>query len=136
MGINTIISMTQHPNAALHLKKYAQSEKGKKKINKYNLTIKARFIRSKYAANKKNTIFTLTFEEYEKAISDPCYYCQDFFDKKSKTGIGLDRMDNSKGYEIGNVISCCGRCNIMKSNWMSAQETVAVINLIKNMRGV
>jgi len=28
---------------------------------------------------------------------------------------GLDRADNSKGYELDNVVPCCGRCNRAKN---------------------
>ncbi len=27
---------------------------------------------------------------------------------------GIDRMDNAKGYVRGNVVACCGVCNLMK----------------------
>ena len=28
---------------------------------------------------------------------------------------GVDRIDNKKGYHLGNVVSCCKTCNAMKS---------------------
>lgn len=49
----------------------------------------------------------------EQAVSliykNECAYCDAAGD------IGIDRLDSSGCYEIGNVVSCCGRCNIMKS---------------------
>lgn len=29
---------------------------------------------------------------------------------------GIDRVDNTKGYEAGNVVPCCGDCNIAKGD--------------------
>jgi len=34
---------------------------------------------------------------------------------------GLDRVDSSKGYVLGNVVSCCTTCNVMKST-LSQEE--------------
>ena len=34
---------------------------------------------------------------------------------------GLDRVDNSRGYEPSNVVPCCRRCNRAKDD-MSSQE--------------
>jgi hypothetical protein len=128
-------------------KKYANSEKGKKKIKAYNSSEKGREMvkksnhslsvrwnRSRYSANKKGVSFTLTFIEYCEEIAKPCFYCNEYFQKRSTTGIGLDRVDNEKGYDLNNVVSCCCLCNMTKSNWISAQEMVAIVNLIKSMR--
>ena len=128
--------MTQHHNAKTHLKKYAQSIKGKEKIRKYNNTIRSRWNRAHFEAKKKGVVFELTFSEYEAAIAPPCFYCNDYFDMRSETGIGLDRSNNLLGYVLGNVVPCCKRCNTMKSNWMSSEETKAVIELIIKMRTV
>jgi hypothetical protein len=37
---------------------------------------------------------------------------------------GLDRFDNAKGYEPGNVVPCCGDCNVAK-NTRDAAEFVS-----------
>lgn len=32
-----------------------------------------------------------------------------------KNGLnGIDRVDNTRGYEKGNVVPCCGTCNLLK----------------------
>ena len=31
--------------------------------------------------------------------------------------IGLDRLDPLRGYEMGNVVSCCEMCNKMKRDY-------------------
>lgn len=60
-----------------------------------------------------------------KAVYDftqmPCHYCGAVPSnrvryKKNKWFVynGLDRIDNSIGYEIGNVVPCCWKCNVAK----------------------
>lgn len=51
--------------------------------------------------------FEITKDELLSLIEKPCRYCGD-------TGRGIDRIDNNKGYEKGNVCSCCKMCNFMK----------------------
>ncbi len=46
------------------------------------------------------------FREYYKS---ECYYCGD-----TLKSVGFDRIDNSKGYSLGNIVPCCTLCNIMK----------------------
>jgi len=41
----------------------------------------------------------------------PCYYCGDNIET-----IGLDRLNNTKGYSLDNIVSCCTPCNMMKNN--------------------
>lgn len=47
-----------------------------------------------------------------------CYYCG-CAPQMTSYGVymlGLDRRDNTRGYEKDNVVPCCGRCNVMKRN--------------------
>ena len=43
---------------------------------------------------------------------------------------GLDRIDNDKGYVLGNVVPCCGTCNRMKGT-MSIEDFMAHIRRFK-----
>lgn len=67
----------------------------------------------KYAAIEKGAAmrgieFDITFSEYEKGYyQKPCHYC-------GITAIGLDRICSVEGYSIGNAVSCCATCNMMK----------------------
>jgi 5-methylcytosine-specific restriction endonuclease McrA len=45
--------------------------------------------------------------------SGVCSYCGQ---TNNSTGHGLDRIDSSKDYLIGNVVSCCALCNKQKSD--------------------
>mgnify|MGYP001608392508 CR=1 FL=1 len=63
-----------------------------------------------YKQNAKNKgMECLTFEEFMGFWQKDCEYCGG----KIET-VGIDRVDNSKGYIKGNMKSCCFRCNRMK----------------------
>ena len=70
-------------------------------------------------AKKRKLEFDLTFEQFMAFWQKPCYYCG----SAVKT-IGLDRVDNSKGYIITNVVSCCWRCN----DWKKASSQSDFLN--------
>jgi len=76
----------------------------------------------KFGAKKRNLEWTLSDKQARYLLSQPCYYCgaQPKIHKNTHSlngdfpYTGLDRMDNSKGYLLGNVVSCCPTCNFMK----------------------
>lgn len=67
------------------------------------------FDKYKRSAKQRHYSFGLTFEQFKTFWQKDCYYCGD----QTKT-IGLDRVDNSKGYNLDNIVSCCWKCNQMK----------------------
>jgi hypothetical protein len=87
-----------------------------------------RVTRAKSQAKWKGIPWNLTKKEHMELIEQLCYYCDGYF-KKVETGIGLDRLDNSKGYQKENVVSCCYACNRTKLNILSPKEAKAVIGL-------
>lgn len=80
----------------------------------------------KEQAKRRGITFTLTLREVVSICELPCSYCGSNPSQKV-VGVrtpcangdfvhnGIDRVDNSKGYENGNVVSCCKTCNFMKS---------------------
>jgi hypothetical protein len=60
--------------------------------------------------------------EITDIIKTPCYSCG--LSDKSR---GLDRIDNSRGYERGNVLPCCEDCNVSRSDHFSVEEMVKFI---------
>lgn len=74
----------------------------------------------RHNARRKGNTFTLTEEEFTQLITSDCYYCGESpRNKKELRGhvlywTGVDRRENGKGYEIGNVVPCCTDCNYMK----------------------
>ena len=61
-------------------------------------------------AKDRDVSFELTFDQFKSYWQLDCFYCGDPI-----TTIGLDRVDNLKGYAITNVVSCCKVCNWMKN---------------------
>lgn len=104
--------------------------------HKYGTTPAGRYRKARWLAHERGFEFELTFEQYSALISQPCYYCHDRFGEFVKRGVGLDRLNSNIGYILGNVVSSCGRCNRLKSDWMSPEEAQAVVDIILKMRGL
>lgn len=68
-----------------------------------------RFLRYQKSAESRGYIFRLSFKEFSQLITGAyCEYCG------ASGKMGIDRIDNSKGYLPDNVISCCKACNTTK----------------------
>ena len=72
-----------------------------------------KIIRVKYRHFRKAAIdrgipFNLTLEEANEILCGKCHYCG------KEHCLGIDRVDNSKGYDTKNCVPCCGCCNKMK----------------------
>lgn len=122
-------------NAAKAAKR-ADPEQHKKMIEedkKYKRLPKGRYAGAKWRANRKNWTFTLTQEEYLEEVNKPCYYCNGYF-PPVEVSIGLDRIDNTKGYEPGNVLSCCATCNHTRNAHFTVEETKKMIELVISLR--
>lgn len=93
----------------------------------------------RYSTLKSNARFRglsvgITFDEYLPISMKPCHYCG-----KSSVGAaghGLDRMDSSIGYEINNILPCCGSCNLIKNNSLSVAEMEAAMRAVLNLRAM
>lgn len=94
-----------------------------------------RFSQARGCAKSRGRSWGLTAEAYYALVALPCHYCGD---KLTTFGVGLDRIDNAKGYEPGNVLPACRDCNHTRSNRFSVEEMLllgAVIRTIKQQRG-
>lgn len=64
------------------------------------------YVDSRRSDRKKDRENNLTRDDIKKIIVSGCEYCGE-----KKLRMTLDRIDNSKGHVIGNVIGACLRCN-------------------------
>lgn len=101
--------------------------------NKNIRTPKRRFAQAKRKAENKTKEWTLSFQEFDGLIKQPCYYCNGFF-PKTEVGSGLDRLDSSIGYTFVNVVSSCGLCNKLKGDFLTVEETKILIGILIKLR--
>lgn len=93
-------------------------------------------------SKKRKWNFDLTKEQVTELVAKPCYYCDlkaSNYVKKKYGELyynGLDRIDNTKGYSIDNVLTACKHCNALRMDVLTVDETKAVIDFIKNKRGI
>ena len=92
------------------------------------------YIRS---AKHRGLNFDLTREDFMRMVVEPCVYCGDSLTNIPKERdnygsfphTGIDRVDNSIGYELWNCVPCCATCNRMKRD-MTVKEFYDKINAI------
>ena len=77
----------------------------------------------KKSAKERGYTFLLTADEFRFLTEQACHYCGALPEIKFRAasgtngnyyGNGVDRIDNTSGYEPGNVVPCCTQCNIAK----------------------
>lgn len=90
------------------------------------------------SAKQRGYTFNLTVEQFNTLIHGVCYYCGDRPNKQQKTytrsGVyiiynGIDRVNNTVGYEYTNCVSCCTVCNLAKRS-MSEQDFYLWVNKV------
>ena len=93
-------------------------------------------------ARKRSLDFNITKEFFKEITSKDCFYCgsplSNYRRIKNYYGDfrynGIDRIDNNVGYEEGNCVPCCKKCNRAK-DIMSKDEFVSwVENMYNNLK--
>jgi hypothetical protein len=108
-------------NEEAYLKQNAEMAKIWRSKNKEHLAalqtknLRARLAAIKQQANIKKIKWcdTMTNEVCKNLMESPCYYCNF---KTEETLNGIDRIDSSSYYTINNCVSCCKKCNFMKTS--------------------
>ena len=100
---------------------------------------KFRFYQLKGEAKKRGLSCDISEEDFiiwYDGKSNTCAYCNiplDILRKLGKTyslysnRFSIDRMDNSKGYGLDNIVLACFRCNYVKSDLFSYDEMKDII---------
>jgi hypothetical protein len=77
----------------------------------------------KFSAKHRSLRFSLTSAQVSILIHGTCNYCgappSNMLSNRRGQFMynGIDRIDSSKGYEDGNVVSCCRMCQFAKRDW-------------------
>jgi hypothetical protein len=92
--------------------------------------------------------FKLSLKEFKKLTQGNCFYCgtipgnlsitrpsidKKLNDHKIYRYNGIDRVDSSKGYVKGNVVSCCKWCNIAKWNKNQKEFKEHIFKIYNNL---
>jgi hypothetical protein len=100
------------------------------------------FLSIKRRARHRDIPFSLTKEHFLALVFNDCYYCGSkpnnvFVAKNGETlkYNGVDRVDSSKGYELGNVVQCCKICNRAKSD-LSSGDFMEWVHNIASFQGM
>lgn len=119
-----------------YLKKYKEDNRERVLLSQKESHRKplGRFKKSIRAAKARGIEWTLTFEDFISISSQPCYYCSNEFCRPVEIGCGLDRIDNCKGYVLGNVVPCGKDCNTLRMNILTPEETKTAITAILAFR--
>jgi hypothetical protein len=102
-------------------------------IKQHRMLPHSKFLIYKNSAKSRGIPFELTFEQFMTFWQKPCYYCGN-----SIPTIGLDRVDNTKGYTMDNVVPCCKVCNRLKTSFPQdvfieqCQKIAAFTQIYKN----
>jgi len=94
----------------------------------------------KIGAQRRLISWDLTDKDFSNLVSGNCYFCgsapRPLFRKQngeikiSKEKFnGIDRLDSSGAYTIGNVVSCCKECNYLKRA-LNREEFLEHVNKI------
>lgn len=91
----------------------------------------------KVGAKQRNLKFDIGLEEFIKLSSKNCYYCNSSpsnlagSDKNNGKYLynGLDRVNNTIGYKLDNVVPCCKNCNLAKRE-LTKKEFLNMIKMI------
>ncbi len=75
-------------------------------------------------ARRRKIEFELTLKDIEENWNKTCSYCGDMIN-----GVGIDRIENTKGYTKDNIQNCCYLCNVAK-NTLSHKEFIELITKI------
>jgi len=101
----------------------------RKKLPTREAACNAVLLAHKYQAKKRNLEQSLTDKQIKIIHKKNCYYCgvspSNIYSPSDRNSLyvysGLDRVNNTKGYTIDNVVSCCAICNSAKGE-MSYKE--------------
>ena len=91
----------------------------------------------RYHARMRGHCWNLTEDQGHDLLKGSCYYCGTdpkrlhFSPRNCSQALvnGIDRLDNTQGYEPFNTVSCCTDCNMMKKT-MTVDK---FLNLIKKI---
>lgn len=105
-------------------KKYGAQINGRRSRNRTANPVQAIYTDSRLSDRKKGRRNDLTREAIAALISSGCRYCGE-----TAIRMTLDRVDNTKGHTLDNVVPACIRCNAIRGSmpYEAWQHLVAAV---------
>lgn len=100
-----------------------------KKAKEYAQTNEYGYSYCKSNAKRRNISFDITFEQYCIILTRGCHYCKK--DDLPTFGGRLDRLDSKTGYTFENCVGACAKCNYLKGDFLSTDETKAAVEALE-----
>ena len=86
------------------------------------------------SAQSRNLDFDLTFEYVKKLLEySTCFYTNVTFTEDGPNARSFDRVDNDRGYVIGNVVACTTDINGKKNN-LTIDEIICLYKKLGNLK--
>ncbi len=99
------------------------------RVNRYRReTVRGRYYVYTKNARLRKLAFSISVDTLSVLVSSKCHYCG-----INSPTMGVDRIDSSIGYEVGNVLPCCSTCNKMKSAHGYEEFTKIISRIFKNL---
>lgn len=81
----------------------------------YSIQVSDRVRSLKFNAEKRGLEWVLTDDQAALLVMSPCAYCGD--QGSLEKPVGIDRVDNDRGYLLDNAVACCTMCNFGKRHY-------------------
>ncbi len=106
------------------------------------IALKALYKKYQGSAWDRELSFGLHLFDFVELVLSNCHYCGSDFSNKftNSYGIlqynGIDRVDNTIGYQLTNVVPCCKVCNIAKRD-LSVEDFIKwAKKIVKNAKNI
>lgn len=138
---DSVVSRCKQCSSLKHQKRMKDKEYRKKMTNNSKKWQQENPLRTRYLIAKSNALnknrrevksFTIEYDEIIDLWKNGCHYCS--VEIINNKGVGLDRIDNTRGYELDNVLPCCGDCNKVRNTVLTVEETEIAIKAILEHR--
>lgn len=111
-----------------------KKEKKESKPQISDVEVAKKLVNIHSSAQSRNLEFNLTFEYVKKLLEyNTCYYTNVEFTEDGPSARSFDRVDNDKGYIIGNVVACTVDINGKKNN-LSIDEIVCLYKKLSYLK--
>lgn len=108
---------------------------GEQRIQIPDIEVAKKLVNIHSSAQSRNLEFDLSFEYVKKLLQyKTCFYTNAQFTDDGPMARSFDRVDNDKGYVIGNVVACTTDINGKKNN-LTIDEIRCLYKKLGNLGG-